>query len=122
MIFSRFWKKSLFSVRGPQKPEIAKLKLLVHSGSKVLSIYKKSDLKVLQLPIFRHFAARSSDAQNTSVFNVFRPQSTRVHEPLENWLKSAFWCILAAVFSPPVKLVFFGPSNLIKVETPVVDG
>ena len=84
---------------------MAKLKLLVHSGSKVLSIYKKSDLKVLQLPIFRHFAARSSDAQNTPVFNVFRPQSTRVHEPLENWLQSAFWCILAAVFSLPVKLI-----------------
>ena len=82
-----------------------KLELLVHSGSRVLSIYKKLDLKVTQLPIFRHFAAHRSNAQNTTVFNVFQPQSTRVHEPPENCLQSAFWCILAAGFSPPVKLV-----------------
>ena len=122
MNFSRFWKKSLFSVWGSQKPEMAKLKLLVHSGSRVLSIYKKLDLKVCQLIIFRHFAAQKSNVQNTTVFNVFQLQSTPVHEPLENWLQSAFWCVLAAGFSSPVKLVFFGRSSPTEVKAPVVDG
>ena len=60
---------------------MAKLKLLVHSGSRVLGIYKKSDLKVPRLPIFGNFAAQGSNVQNTTVFNVFQTQSTRVHEP-----------------------------------------
>ena len=45
--------------------------------------------------------------QNTSVFNVFYPPSIGVHEPLQNGLELAFWCILAAGFSHLAKSTFF---------------